>query len=694
MSYRKPSTAVYQLLENAGGAANNAPDLETVVIGPLYNVLDVDVTDGASLANTKSTEIPQWTDAATELSINAFELPFNQDTAYPGQEVVASSVHVVLAGVEVQTFAFEYDLKLNATKLDKASFEVSQVGAGFGDAGTDPLVAMPGGYGAHVKPGDILLGENLNGKYRSTVVAVEKDPATNKVYIRAADPINYTDSSVSMLTTFKVYRQFDTFKVTDSASIDTTDVNGLVPMVKLSVYAKPFPSANNPTDYVFRSPAETVGGEAIDVYVGYVAQRKDTVSTILSINGPDDLKGKLGTISERNPLALGVSIAQQNTITPVKAVAVESDTAEGYRKALDLLESDRVYFLAPLTQDVSILQMFLTHAKQMSDPVEAMWRIVLGNTAIPDSITVVEKVVGIDDTGSGSTVSEEGAWMLKSEDHTFLSSGVTPGDILTIHSGSDNNILGDHVIEKVINNQVLQIRGTLAVANNIVFSITREMTKLQQAEAVAAASKSFGSARMVHVQPDVVGIKLDGVMKYLPGYYLACGLAGMGAGFPVQQGFTNIGVVGINDLRHSNYYFSREQLNEMAGAGTCLFVQDTQGGLPYCRHELTTDMSVLEYREILKVKNWDYLSYFYKDLLDPFIGTWNITDDTLSAMRQSIISASERLMTQKLPKIGAPLMSYNIEKLEQNPNSLDTTDIRIKTGIVSPNNYNDVSLVI
>ena len=63
-------------------------------------------------------------------------------------------------------------------------------------------------------------------------------------------------------------------------------------------------------------------------------------------------------------------------------------------------------------------------------------------------------------------------------------------------------------------------------------------------------------------------------------------------------------------------------------------------------------------------------------------------------IKQTIISASENLKTQKLPKIGSPLISYNIDKLEQNATSKDTIDCRIKVEIVSPNNYTDVDLVI
>ena len=277
----------------------------------------------------------------------------------------------------------------------------------------------------------------------------------------------------------------------------------------------------------------------------------------------------------------------------------------------------------------------------------------------------------------------------------FVSIDVTPGDILVVSGSEYSDINGEYTIDKVLDNKTLRILGdSFPVNASLKFCIRRDLTKTQQAERVAKVSSGYNSNRVIHIQPDLCGIKIDGVTKYLPGYYLGCALAGMGAGYPVQQGFTNLTLAGISTLKHSNYYFTREQLNTMAASGTCLFVQDTQASAPYCRHELTTDMTALEYREILKVKNWDYLSYFYKDILDPFIGTWNITEDTLSTIKQTIISASENLKTQKVAKIGAPLISYNITKLEQNATSKDTINCRIKIETVSPNNYTDVDLVI
>jgi hypothetical protein len=199
---------------------------------------------------------------------------------------------------------------------------------------------------------------------------------------------------------------------------------------------------------------------------------------------------------------------------------------------------------------------------------------------------------------------------------------------------------------------------------------------------------------MIHVQPDTVGVTVNGVVKYLPGYYLCAALGGMVAGFPVQQGFTNVGVAGIADLKFSNFYFTRAQMNTMAAAGTFLFIQETQGSIPFVRHELTTDMSVLENRELLVVKNWDWLSYFYYDALQSFIGKWNITPDSLNTLRQTIISASELVKGQKLPKIGPPLLDYTIASIAQDPNNKDTVNINLNISVVYPMNYINLFLII
>ena len=103
-------------------------------------------------------------------------------------------------------------------------------------------------------------------------------------------------------------------------------------------------------------------------------------------------------------------------------------------------------------------------------------------------------------------------------------------------------------------------------------------------------------------------------------------------------------------------------------------------------------MSVYYYRELMAVKNWDYLSYFYYDQLKPFIGKWNITPDTIAIIRQVINAGSSTLINSKLPKIGAPLISATISSLAQNATNTDELDVNLSINM--PSVLNDLNMFL
>ena len=428
------------------------------------------------------------------------------------------------------------------------------------------------------------------------------------------------------------------------------------------------------------------------VYIAYNALRTDLAGTVLTINNPLDLAGQLGVISDANPLALAIQIALANTSGRIRAIAVASNDLTGHTSALVTAEGERLYFLTPLTQVPSIIAAYKAHCLAMSTPVNAAWRMTLANTAMPLIQAIGTYNASSPNTGASSALSGS-SYVLAATNATFVSDGVNPGDIITFTAAVDTTQVGIHQVVSVVDNQHIVINTTSATTG-ISYYITRSMTKTQTATSVAATSAGFSTSRVVHVQPDLVGVSVNGVTKYLPGYYLAAGLAGMGAGFPVQQGFTHIGVAGIVDLKHSNYYFSKADLNTIAGAGTCVFAQATQGGIPYCRHELTTDMSTLVYREILMTKEWDYLSYFYHDILKSFIGSWNITPSSINTLRQTMVAGSTLIMGQSLPKIGPVLLNYTILSLAQDPVNTDTVNCQVRIYIGTPMNYIDLNLSV
>lgn len=432
-----------------------------------------------------------------------------------------------------------------------------------------------------------------------------------------------------------------------------------------------------------------------DVKVDYTALRTDLAGRVLTYNNISDVIGELGVISDANPLALACQIALANTTGRIRAISVTTNDLAGYQAALTTSEAERLYFIVPLTQDETIHATVASHVQQMSTPANAAWRVAV----LSDSLDFIKNIgiyssTSVNANGGLNTIANVGGtWVLTASNATFIADGVVPGDIVNITASSPTASSTTYTVGAVLSNQQVALTTGSAV-NAVSYYVTRSMTKAQQAAATAAKARAYNTKRVWLTFPSTVGVVVNGVTKYLPGYYLSAGLAGMGSGFPVQQGFTNIGVAGISDLQYSNYFFSKTDLGTMAEAGVCIFAQDTQGGIPYCRHELTTDVSVLENREMLVVKNWDFLSYFYYDKLRMFIGKWNITVDTLNIIRQTIDASSALLKSQKLPKIGPPLIDGKITSLEQNAFNKDNLDVLLAVKVVYPLNYLNLHLVI
>lgn len=706
MAYRKPSTAVYQELENSGGAASVTPDLQTVIIGPLYNEVKIDPTDETSLANAKGTDIAHWLEAGEARKM--LEIAINGTSTYPGQKVVDDeSIRLYLMNVQVKTYAFTMPSLSFVEPATSAQFVADVSAVQFGFADNNPLAALAfGDKTAHVKSGDLLIASNGTLTVETTISAVSL--SGTKLTVSVTDSLEVLGGSTPV--TFEVYRlqtglELNIFRV----NAQDVDVSQMLLGQEVLKISNQYQVLNTPVagdgSYTLRSPAQSPNGTVTQTYVGYRALRTDKSREILTIEQTaGDLVSKLGAATSTNPLALGVSIAQKNTTTSIRAVAIEEDTVDAYQTALQLIQTERLYSVIPLTSKMEVLTMVEAHVKQLSDPEEAMWRIGIVSSDPSDVLNLgtFEGSYAIKKSSIGDSAGRHNM-ILSVPGATFLNDGIEPGDMISIVTADDASIQGTFKIDTIYSNTTIGIKAGLAgetgyipeVDTNVTkFEIVRNLDHTMKAKNIASISSTFKSNRVIHIMPCLVGITEGGVVKYLPSYYLACAVGGMVAGFPIQQGLTNLTVAGIDSLQGSNFYFSKDDLNTMAAAGTMIFVQDTQSAAPYCRHELTTDMSVLEYRELLKVKNWDYLSYFYKDILDPFIGNWNIVDDTLRVIRQTVISASENLKAQKLPRIGAPLVSYTIKTLEQDATTKDKINLVMNIAIVDPNNYTDVHLVI
>jgi hypothetical protein len=309
--------------------------------------------------------------------------------------------------------------------------------------------------------------------------------------------------------------------------------------------------------------------------------------------------------------------------------------------------------------------------------------------------------------------------LLKDATGTFVTSSVMPGDIIEIPADTaSNDFTGaiQFVVESVLSDNRLQIvnngRNTSTVENElphgvkrtaptalvpttavINYRVVRNQTKSQQVTSLVAIAQSFQSSRCILVWPDLVNVAGIVGGDSQPGYYASCAVGGMTAGLPPHQGFTYLGIAGISRIFHSNTYFSDSQLTDLSNGGWYVFAQQTPSTLPYTIHQLTTDVSTLETGEYSVRKNFDYVSLFFVDILEEFLGVYNVTPETLTLLRAALTTGGDSLRLRVYPKIGAPLTSFSITSLGVSPISADRVLAYVAIGLPKPLNVIELHLV-
>lgn len=240
-------------------------------------------------------------------------------------------------------------------------------------------------------------------------------------------------------------------------------------------------------------------------------------------------------------------------------------------------------------------------------------------------------------------------------------------------------------------------------AGTVHFRIVRNMTKSEQVTNMLAIAQGYASKRVLLAYPSSVDVTdlTDGSLTrtsptvpaeagHQPGYYLSCCIGGQTAGQPSQQGFTNLPINGITRVYGASDYFTEEQLTDLSNGGVYVFVQDTTTSQPYAIHEVTTDVTSLETGEYMAVKNLDFISTMFLGTLRPFIGRWNINVQTINFIKEACFSTITSLKSRVVAKIGAPLISANIDSVAQS----DISDDRIEAyiSVTQPMTLNVIGL--
>ena len=269
---------------------------------------------------------------------------------------------------------------------------------------------------------------------------------------------------------------------------------------------------------------------------------------------------------------------------------------------------------------------------------------------------------------------------------TFVTKGFIAGDVIRVTSPTA--IAGDYVIDTVVSEEIVKtvvgdefsMTGLTAiftgVLSSLIYTLVKPKTKDEQAEAIRDYAASFADRRTTLVWPDQSVFDVAGASVTAPGYYWGVAVGAFVAGLAPQQGLSKLGFTGFTSAPHgkSDNYFTRAQLNTIAGGGVMIIHQDDSGDTPHIRHQLTTDISSIKKQELSITKIIDYVTRVIRQEFSVWIGKYNISDELLSQLRttaSAVVTFCEEFSDVRAGKL---VNEMRLEKLDVSETEIDQTE--------------------
>ena len=336
----------------------------------------------------------------------------------------------------------------------------------------------------------------------------------------------------------------------------------------------------------------------------------------------------------------------------------------------------------------------------------------ISNTKQYSTIEAISPNTGTITLSAGVTYSASDSFQVISYGSTEF--GDAADDLTVLQTGNVVNLLDSNLqvtktsaVRQVIstvsvgtsNFQYAQLEDTVlgSSLSNKTFSLTTApLNKLEQAQYMRDYAASILDRRVTHVYAPLVKMSYSPVeapttetSALLPGYYMAVVAAAMKSSNTPHQPMTNMPMPISAQLYYSNTYFKPTYLDIIASGGNYILVQSSPDSLPYCRQQLTTDMTTIESRELSITTAIDWYSKLIRNTLRRFIGRYNITDNYLAQLKG--VANSTAVMATKNLKY---LKDVKIDKLYQDPIAPDEIYADLTIGVFYPANKIKVRLYI
>lgn len=375
------------------------------------------------------------------------------------------------------------------------------------------------------------------------------------------------------------------------------------------------------------------------------------------------------------------------TTAPISAVSVVSNDITGYNAALAVYNNRTdCYRAVPLTQDAGIQAAVISFVKNRSTPTAGQWMTAMVSLPLNPTKQVATGLATVTNSG-GSNI------LVTDTSGTFITSGVKPGDTYQTTptpDGFGNVAYISYTVSSVVTNQTLLLTAGPAspVSLATTYNVVHNLSTAEQVADWGTRTQALSNHRVTSVWPP--SPKRLGTTQ--PGYYLACSLAALRGAAAPQQGLTNAAVADWDDLSQASQTFGA-YITTLLNYGAYL-VSQTPAGQVYIVKQLTTDLSTVQLAEDSATVNFDSLSYYFLNILAPFVGKTNVVSSNLiqiaAAINSGIVFLTNNQFTSSL---GGQISSGNIAALYPSPTLLDTVVVNLNVGLPIPLNNGVMTIV-
>jgi hypothetical protein len=415
--------------------------------------------------------------------------------------------------------------------------------------------------------------------------------------------------------------------------------------------------------------------DEFDVYVGFIAEKAGGMGHSL-MTSISDITEYIGAPKTFNPLGYGAMVAMLNAGSQVNTFG-HVGSEDSYEHVNDLEMKD-TYAIAGMCGDdyTTSIPAWKTHVEAQSLPTAKHERIVFVNpedtTNIVDGLTSSTRATGAAAIQQANaavsskrvfSIHPDRGYVLESRHVSTLKSAWIVGSFASSVTGTIAT--GVHDLPKTAS-QIITTDGTKYPAGT---TITATIWN-------ALVADGWGEQSEVSAYVPV------------PGYYYSAAAAGAAIGTLVQQPLTYYALGGVSETYGGLDMFTETNLNTMAEGGTMVVVQNTPSSPIYVRHQLSTDVTTIERKELSITKQVDYAAKYMRKTLVKYAGKYNITPKFL------------KLVEANLNGVGADLVrdgkvaNVEVVTVYQDDISPDTVRAEVILTVKYPANYIKVRLIV